>query len=249
MLLALYSFWFFKEKNSLITQPLFEKKTGKNVDDFRQGMKRITFQDQEFLFLEQKINEPQRLNLLPNFEQKISSTELFENNNCQLLINGGFYDENNQPLGLFFTNGQLLKKEIKSALFNGFLFQNKDNEIFIEATSPSNSIVWGLQTGPMLIVNNQPLKITLVKDQRARRAVAVLNQKKELSFLVITGLESLAIGPYLADLPLLLEKIGQELNEDFQAAINLDGGTASAFINQEKNIKEYNPIGSFFCWL
>ena len=77
--------------------------------------------------------------------------------------------------------------------------------------------------------------------------VAALNQKDELIFLVITGSDSLAIGPSLTDLPQIVAKIGETLGEDFKTAVNLDGGTASAFINQEKTIKEYSFIGSFFC--
>lgn len=247
LFLVLFSFWFFQRKNLPVSPPSIKEKTETITDDFRQGMKKFVFQEQELLFLEQKISEAQKLNLLSNFEQKFPSTELFENNNCQFLINGGFYDEQDQPLGWFFSNDQLFKREIKSALFNGFLFQTKDNEIFIEDVLPSNSVIWGLQAGPILIFNSQPLKMSLVKDERARRAVAAINQKKELFFLIITGSESLVSGPYLADLPLLVEKIGQELNENFQAAINLDGGTASSFINQEKIIKEYTWVGSFFC--
>ncbi|MCX6724478.1 MAG: hypothetical protein NTV20_00040, partial [Candidatus Shapirobacteria bacterium] len=54
-------------------------------------------------------------------------------------------------------------------------------------------------------------------------------------------------GPLLADLPQIVGEIGETLGEDFKTALNLDGGTASAFLSQKKTIKEYTLIGSFFC--
>lgn len=217
------------------------------TDNFRQEMKEVIFQEKKFLFLEQRISRPEKLVLLPNFEKKLPSTQLSRENNCRFLINGGFYDQQDQPLGWFFTQKSLFKKEIKSALLNGFFFQNEQGVIKIEDISPSAPVVWGLQTGPLLIFQNQPVRLSLVRDEQARRMVAALNQKDELIFLVITGGDSLAIGPLLTDLPAVVKKIGEELKEEFKTAVNLDGGTASAFINQEKTIKEYSFIGSFFC--
>ena len=240
-----FSFWFFFKEASPL--PSTEKKTMVETDNFRQEMKEVIFQEKKFLFLEQRISRPEKLVLLPNFEKKLPSTQLSRENNCRFLINGGFYDQQDQPLGWFFTQKSLFKKEIKSALLNGFFFQNEQGVIKIEDISPSAPVVWGLQTGPLLIFQNQPVRLSLVRDEQARRMVAALNQKDELIFLVITGSDSLAIGPLLTDLPAVVKKIGEELKEEFKTAVNLDGGTASAFINQAKKIKEYSFIGSFFC--
>jgi len=224
-----------------------EKKIEIKVDEPEKGMRKVVFQEQKFLFLEQKIGQPEKLILLPNFEKKLASTELFKDNNCRFLINGGFYDQQDQPLGWFFTQRSLFKKEIKSALLNGFFFQDKQGKIIIDDVGPQGPVVWGLQTGPLLIFQNQPVRFRLARDEQARRMVAALNQKDELIFLVITDSDSLAIGPSLTDLPAVVKKIGEELKEEFKTSVNLDGGTASAFINQAKKIKEYTWIGSFFC--
>ena len=210
-------------------------------------MKGISFLEQKFLFLEQKINDPEKLILLPNFAEKLASTTLLENNNCRFLSNGGFYDQQDRPLGWFFSQEKLWKKEIKSALLNGFFFQDKQGKIIIDDVWPPSSVTWGLQTGPILIFQGKPVQFKMANDERARRMAAVLNQKNELFFLVVTGPDSLVSGPLLADLPQVVTGIGKALKEDFKTAVNLDGGTASAFINQEKTIKEYSFIGSFFC--
>lgn len=210
-------------------------------------MKEITFKGEKFLFLEEKIENINNLRLIPNFEEKTSSAELLVKNNCRFLISGGFYDQEDRPLGWFFTQEKLSRKEIKSSLLNGFFFYNQQEGIIINSALPKNPVVWGLQTGPLLILEGKPLSLKMAKDEPARRMVAVLGQNDELFFLVITGSNSLAGGPLLADLPLVVQEIGRLLKNDFKAAINLDGGTASAFINGEKTIKEYTRIGSFFC--
>lgn len=217
------------------------------IEEPLKGMKEVVFQEQKFLFLEQKIEKTNELKLLPNFEEKFVSTELFKKNNCQFLTNGGFYDQQDQPLGWFFTQKKLFKKEIKSDLLNGFFFYDQRKGITIDDVLPTGSVVWGLQTGPLLIFEGHPLSLKMAKDEQARRMVAAMNQDDELFFLVVTGSSSLAGGPLLTDLPLIVEGIGRSLKNDFKTAINLDGGAASAFINKEKTIKEYTWIGSFFC--
>lgn len=245
LIFLFFSFWFFSSKR-IQPESIIEKQEVKN-EEINTGMKSLIFDGEKLLFLVEKINEPQKLILLPNFEEKLSSTVLLENNHCQFLVNGGFYGEDNQPLAWFFTQNKLFKKETKNAFLNGFLSMDEKGAILLDDVSPSKPIVWGLQTGPLLILKNQPLVLNLVHDEPDRRLVAALNEKNELFFLVITKTDSLAFGPLLEDLPLIVEQIGSELNENFQAAVNLDGGTASAFLTRSKSIKEYTWIGSFFC--
>ncbi len=246
MLTLLSFFFWFSSSQKASPEPTTEKQEAKS-EVISTGMKSLTFNEEKFLFLAEKISEPQKLMLYPNFEEKLSSAVLFENNHCRFLVNGGFYGQDNQPLGWFFAQEKLFKKETKNAFLNGFLAMNKEGVIFLSDVSPSEPLVWGLQTGPLLILKSQPLVLNLTHDETDRRLIVALNEKNELFFLVVTKTDSLAFGPLLEDLPLIVEQIGSELNENFQAAVNLDGGTASAFLTQTKSIKEYTWIGSFFC--
>lgn len=239
------SFWFFSSQRNT-TEPIEEKQEVKK-EEIGAGMKSLVYHGEKFFFLAEKISEPQKLILLPNFEEKLSSTTLYQNNNCRFLANGGFYDQQDRPLGWFFTQDKLWKKESKSALLNGFLALNKEGIILLDEVFPTSPVIWGLQTGPVLIFKDKPLELKMVKDEPARRMVAAINQNDELFFVMVTGSKSLASGPFLADLPLIIKQIGQGLSEDFKIAINLDGGTASAFLSQGQSIKEYTWIGSFFC--
>ena len=255
ILVTLFAFFFlFFSSQKESTKPFEEKqevkKENQNKDqnkEINSEMKSLIFGEENFFFLVEKIAQPEKLILIPNFENKLSSTALFKNNQCQFLTNGGFYSEDNQPLAWFFTQDKLFKKETKSAFSNGFLSKDKNGNISLNNFVPTIQLEWGLQTGPLLIQNNQPFNLSLVHDELDRRVVAALNEKNELFFLIVTKTDSLAFGPLLKDLPLIVKEIGSQINESFQSAVNLDGGTASAFITLAKSIKEYTWIGSAFC--
>ena len=245
LILLSFFFWFFSFQKSQL-EPVKVKQEIKS-EEITTGMKKLIFHEEKLDFLIERISEPQKLRLFPNFEEKLSSLILFKNNNCRFLISGGFYGEDNQPLAWFFTQEKLFRKKTKNAFLNGFLALDKNGVIFLDDVFPSESVIWGLQTGPFLIFKSQPLVLNLIHDEPDRRLVTALNEKNELFFLMVGRSDSLASGPLLKDLPLIVKQIGLELNEPFKAAVNLDGGTASAFLTSNKSIKEYTWIGSFFC--
>jgi len=57
--------------------------------------------------------------------------------------------------------------------------------------------------------------------------------------MAITSVDSLYIGPLLADTPVVLQKIYHDLDIAVKSAINLDGGSASAFFTPEIKIYSY----------
>jgi hypothetical protein len=48
-------------------------------------------------------------------------------------------------------------------------------------------------------------------------------------------------------MPDVMSKIMEVSSISFKDVINLDGGSASAFISKDKTLQEFSPIGSFFC--
>ncbi|RJR30058.1 hypothetical protein C4564_01180, partial [Candidatus Microgenomates bacterium] len=104
-----------------------------------------------------------------------------------------------------------------------------------------------LQTGPVLVENGSAVELSLARDKQARRIVAAITGSNELVFVAIYSPGSSFDGPYLEDLPLIVNHISEELNLNIADAINLDGGTASAFYSENTHISELSPIGSFFC--
>ena len=194
-----------------------------------------------------KITDLSRLTLLPNHDAQTSSEDLANKYHCQVLVNGNFYDKQNKPLGWLVSEGKTLAKPITSSLFNGFLSLSP-SKVEISPLVPQGLVNLGLQSGPLLILDSQPLLLKISNDQPRRRVIVALNNQKELIFLVLTGTDSLYSGPLLADTPKLVAAIGQALNQNLVTALNLDGGSASAFHTDTIHLSEYAYIGSFFCY-
>ena len=194
-----------------------------------------------------KITDLSRLTLLPNHDAQTSSEDLANKYHCQVLVNGNFYDKQNKPLGWLVSEGKTLAKPITSSLFNGFLSLSP-SKVEISPLVPQGLVNLGLQSGPLLILDSQPLLLKISNDQPRRRVIVALNNQKELIFLVLTGTDSLYSGPLLADTPQLVAAIGQALNQNLVTALNLDGGSASAFHTDTIHLSEYAYIGSFFCY-
>lgn len=194
-----------------------------------------------------KLDNLADLQLLPNYDAKVSSEELTQIYHCQVLVNGNFYDENDRPLGWLVSQGKTLSPAITSSLFNGY-FSLSGSMAAITPSVPPGSVDLGLQSGPLLILDSKPLLLKISNDQPRRRVIVALNNQSELIFLVLTGADSLFSGPLLADTPKLVASLGQAINQNLVAALNLDGGSASAFHTPEVHLNEYVYIGSFFCY-
>ena len=188
------------------------------------------------------VNDLSRLKLFSNLTKKQESPLLKQLNNCQMLVNAGFYDEQDQHLGWFQVNGRELSPKQNNRLFDGYLsITSGAAEI---GFAPRPAADFGLQSGPVLVFDAKPLKLTIKDDQPRRRMAAAITQDEQLIFLVILSPQSDYSGPLLADTP----RIVLSINQDIVAAINLDGGSASAFIAPEVNLPEYQPIGGYFCY-
>jgi exopolysaccharide biosynthesis protein len=194
-----------------------------------------------------KITDFSRLTLLPNHDAQTSSENLANKYHCQILVNGNFYDKQNKPLGWLVSQGETLSKPIASSLFNGY-FSLSASKLAISPSVPPGEVDFGLQSGPLLILDSKPLLLKISNDQPRRRVIAALNNQSELIFLVLTGTDSLFSGPLLADTPKLVAALGQAIGQNLVAALNLDGGSASAFHTNDIHLNEYTYIGSFFCY-
>ena len=200
----------------------------------------ITWNDISYGFEYFEVMDISKLTLIANFTQKKSSELILKENDCQYAINGGFYDTNNKPLGLFI-NSTLKTPTIANELVNGYIaITNRPIITFDLAQNPTVA----LQTGPMLMMDGKKLKLAIVKDEYARRMIAGISSKDTMIFMTIFIPETKVQGPKLADLPDILERS----NLDMVSAINLDGGNASMFKNKNVFIQEISSVGSLFCY-
>lgn len=196
----------------------------------------------QFRYATMAIDNLSRLQLFSNLDKPENAGDLFRQKNCSFLTNAGFYDTSNQHLGWFYSQGREFNPAVESRLFDGYLF-GQNNAPAIDFIRPETA-VWGVQSGPVLIHNGRPLNLTIKNDEPRRRVVAAVTGANELIFMIILSPESDYAGPLLAETPRLVMAIDPRIT----AAVNLDGGSASAFINEAATLKEYSPIGGYFCY-
>ncbi|QQG47375.1 MAG: phosphodiester glycosidase family protein [Candidatus Woesebacteria bacterium] len=212
----------------------------------KDNTKSLFFQNQEYRFAFFKAS-PQDLSLIPNFKDKKNSVDIKNENNCNSLVNAGFYTTENKPIGLFKTNEELIKNYYPNLTFNGVFSISQQNIASIEDNFSDQNARLALQSGPILIKKSVLQKLTINNDKTSRRVILALNSNNEVYFLVIFRQDSKYLGPYLNDLPKIISDLGASQNLNLSDAINLDGGTASAFYSNETSLEELAPVGSFFC--
>ncbi|QQS38476.1 phosphodiester glycosidase family protein [Candidatus Woesebacteria bacterium] len=190
---------------------------------------------------------PDETGLFSNLEEPESAINIIEENNCSALVNAGFYTTNNQPIGQFVSNYKTIKNTTQSELFNGYFSINDFGTPRITQNVPSDNLRLSVQSGPLLIVNDEFQKLSIRNDKNARRIVVAVTGENDIVFIAIYDAFSKLLGPKLADLPVVLTEIENTSLYDFADALNLDGGSASAFYIDNFKLPESSPIGSYFC--
>ena len=104
----------------------------------------------------------------------------------------------------------------------------------------------GVQTGPVLILDGDEVDLKLARDKQARRMAAFI-AGNDLYFVTVFHPEAVLDGPFLDSLPGIVLKIGQDEGFVVSSAVNLDGGAASAWYSPTLTLKEWQPVGSWWC--
>lgn len=208
----------------------------------------LIYNDKNYQVSSFVVNDTSQLDLILNLPESISSTETSIRFQCPSLINGGFYSEDSQPIGWFQDRQKLHSQAQKNQLFNGYVYLDLENQPQIDyLTNQVPEALLGLQTGPVLIHQGNPVDLTLKQDKQARRSFAAISDEGSLIFGIITDSDNRITGPYLDQMPEILKTLSQTLELNLASAINLDGGSASTFRHQETHVVEIQPVGSYFC--
>ena len=191
----------------------------------------VSIGDKTYAVYWQKISH---LTLIANFEKQRTSSLLMEE--CTYGANGGLYTTDDKPIGLFIADGLLLSSAKINATFNGYFV--KKNNFALTREPPQEPVEFAIQSGPYVTTQT---KLNIRNDTFARR-ILVGRSGSEWRFYAVTEKDNTFSGPLLSDLPSFLEEL------DIDEALNLDGGSASAFYSENGiRLGELTPIGSFFC--
>ncbi len=186
------------------------------------------------------------IHLYSNLDEKLTSSALFAKYDCVAATSGGFYDEQDRPIGLFISEHQLHRRSIGHDLFIGYISSRDGTSMRISREPPSDDVLWALQSGP-IVWDEGVTTINMKSDENARRIIAAVDEDGKGYLLSITVQDSEYSGPPMMQIPQVLEKIQANENIHFRMALNLDGGFHSFFKSGTVYQSSLATPGSILC--
>ncbi len=157
--------------------------------------------------------------------------------NCACGVNGGYFDTEFKPLGLRVTDGTTFSPLRRARLITGILLQS-DRDIDVVRVSEfpqTKKIIAAVQSGPFLVEGNKRIR-GLNDSQLARRTFAGI-ATNDRAFLGVCSDVSLAeLANILATAPIVADS-------KIRRALNLDGGSSSAFWFARENASAFSISG------
>ena len=161
-------------------------------------------------------------------------------------VNGGYFDPENNPVGLLISAGKVVAPFRKARLLSGVLVVSNGRIQLLRSAeySGKSKATEALQCGPFLVDRGQP--VPGLNDTRSARR----------TFVVTGGSDRVALGfcsgVTLAQLGKILATPGIISGVKVQRALNLDGGSSSAFwfsgehgpfvISEQKTVRNFVAV-------
>ena len=182
------------------------------------------------------------LRLIDNPDGANSLADAMRNGTCIAGVNGGYFDEQFAPLGLRVVDGKTLSPLRRAALLTGVLVQSARGVQILRRGELSRSETRraAVQCGPLLVDLARPVR-GLEGTREARRTFAATTAKGRAAIGCSSEVSLAELGAILA---------GDVGGERFQRALNLDGGSSTAFWFRRKtgapvSIAEQKPVRDF----
>lgn len=163
-----------------------------------------------------------RLRLVDNPSGDLDLAAAMEKSGCLSGTNGGYFDPDFAPMGLRVANGTVVRSLRRARLLTGIIVSSPGSIRIIRLGeySPRTRADTALQCGPLLVDGGHAVR-GLDNTRLARRTVAL-----------VAG-DTFALGlcseASLADTGSILAAIHPAENAKVSRALNLDGGSSSAF--------------------
>ncbi len=186
------------------------------------------------------------LRVIDNPAGEDNLAEVMRRENCLAGVNGGYFDPENKPVGLLISAGNVVAPLRKARLLSGVMVvaNGRIQLLRVAEYSSKRKATTALQCGPFLVDNGQP--VPGLNDTRSARR----------TFIVTGGSDRAAIGfcsgVTLAQLGKILATPGIAPDLKVQRALNLDGGSSSAFwfagergpisISEQKTVRNFVAI-------
>ncbi|MBI4130137.1 hypothetical protein HY468_02375 [Candidatus Roizmanbacteria bacterium] len=243
VILLLFGYKFIQQKRLIISPSTFQENISPTPHQ-KESLTSILVKHEEtsYRILYTKL-AGQTITIIPNYQTKKAAATIVEENTCKAASSGGFYKEDNKPLGLLKINNELFNPESNDTrLLTGFFFIGKNNTVGIGKTYPDDAPTV-LQSGPYFTSAN---RLQLRQDGLARRIMIIEDTSGQFYLAAITMQENTHSGPLLANLPPILFSIKEPFR--VTSILNLDGGSASFFMDESGyTLSELTYVGSLIC--
>ena len=142
---------------------------------------------------------------------------------CVCGVNGGYFDTEFKPIGLRVDDSRTLSPLRQARLITGILLERsrRIDVIRVREFSTTKRIVAAVQAGPFLVEGSKPIR-GLNDSQQARRTFAAIAANDRALLGVCSNVS-------LAELANILATVPIAGNSKIRRAMNLDGGSSSAF--------------------
>ena len=165
---------------------------------------------------------------------------------CLAGVNGGYFDPEDKPVGLLISEGKIIGPFRKAKLLSGVMVVANGRVELLRATeySPKRKAAAALQCGPFLVDRGQP--VPGLNDTRSARRTFIITGPPDRAAVGFCSEVTLA---QLAEI-LATPAIASDLK--VQRALNLDGGSSSAFwfagergafsISEQKTVRDFVAV-------
>ena len=187
------------------------------------------------------------LRVLQNEGGADSLGEMMRHEKCLAGVNGGYFDENFAPLGLRIANGQMIAPLQRARLITGVLVASPRGVQIMRSREFSRrlEVTAAIQCGPFLVDRGQPIS-GLNDSHLARRTFGATTGGSRALIGVCSGVS-------LAELAKILATTSLAEDLKIERALNLDGGSSSAFwfarengnafsISEQKSVRDFVGI-------
>jgi hypothetical protein len=184
------------------------------------------------------------LRVLQNKASSDTLAETMKRESCLAGVNGGYFDEKFAPIGLRIVNGQTIAPPQRARLITGMLVASSHDLQIVRARefSRRSGVTAAIQCGPFLVDRGQNIG-GLNASNLARRTFAATTTSNRALLGICSDVSLAELSKMLA-----ATKFAEDLK--IQRALNLDGGSSSAFWFARENggafsIPEWKPVRDF----
>ena len=183
------------------------------------------------------------LRVIDNPEGESLST-IMKREKCVCGVNGGYFDPEFKPIGLRISNGETFSALQRARMITGILLQSDRgiDVLRVGEFSRAKRITSAIQSGPFLVESSTPVR-GLNSSQLARRTFAGIANRDRALLGVCSDVS-------LSELANILATVAVAGNSKIRRAMNLDGGSSSAFWFARENgsvfsIRGQKPVRDF----